>query len=267
MQATLSNAIESVQKSEYTGENRCTPCTVVNVAIAAIVAGLLGVLSITAAVVGFGLCLLVIYLRGYLVPGTPTLTKRYLPDRIHRLFGTHHAAEPGSEPGSEAEVGNLLREAGIVTDCPDANDLCLEPGFRENWRDRIRGIREEGDGSDRLASILDVDPADLSFEAANDRYWVCYEGDRIDAWPSEAAFLADLAVEPTLAAWDASWAEWSDRERTMTIASLRAFLEQCPACDSALETEESSWESCCREGTTASIECPHCDDLVFSGNY
>lgn len=269
MVAILLSVLESVQQPEYTGDNRCLPCTVVNVGIAAVAAGLVATVSLAGGAIAFALCALVIYLRGYLVPGTPTLTNRYLPDRIHRLFGTHHVPNgaSSSESETETEIGTLLREAGVVTDCPDADDLCLEPAFRDAWRERILEIRENGDGRERLAAILRVDPAELAFEERDGRYWVLYEGDRIDAWPSEAAFLADLAVEPTLAEWYDEWADRSDRERTLTIASLRAFLERCPSCDSELETAESTWESCCREGTTASVECPDCDSLVFSGNY
>lgn len=269
MLAILFSVLEPVQQPEYTGENRCLPCTVVNVGIAAVVAGTVATLSLVAGVIAFAVSVLLIYLRGYLVPGTPTLTKRYLPDRIHRLFGAHHGRETAVErgPETETEVGTLLREAGVVTDCPATDDLCLEPAFRDAWRERICEIRENDDGRERLAAILDVDSAELTFEEQHDRYWVLYEGDRIDAWPSEAAFLADLAVDPTLAEWYDEWADRSDRERTLTIASLRAFLERCPACGSDLEAAESTWESCCREGTTASVECPECESVVFSGNY
>lgn len=283
MTAILFSALESVRRPEYTGRNRCLPCTAVNVGIAAVAAGLIATISVPGGAAAFALCAAVIYLRGYLVPGTPTLTKRYVPERVHRLLGTHGdpEAEPGPElgegtedgakaesgtgTGDETEVADLLREAGVVTDCPDADDLCLEPAFRATWRDRIREIREAGDGRERLASILEVDPAELSLEERDDRFWVLFEGDRVDAWPSEAAFLADLAVEPTLAEWDDGWEELEPRERTLTIASLRAFLERCPACESELETAEDTWETCCREGTTASVECPDCGDVVFSG--
>lgn len=267
MQATPFDVLEAARKPEYTGENRCIPCTVVNVTIAAVVAGLLGVLSIFVGVVAFGFCLAAIYLRGYLVPGTPTLTKRYLPDRLHRLFGTHHPPESEEALEPETEVGALLHEAGVVTECPDGDDLCLESGFRDAWWDRIREVRERSDGRERLADILNVDPATLTFEEEDNRYWVLYEGDRVDAWPSEAGFLADLAVEPTLSEWDDDWADRSDRERTMTIASLRAFLESCPSCDNELSSEESAWESCCREGTSVSVSCAECGDEVFSGRY
>ncbi|MFC6975122.1 hypothetical protein ACFQL1_11345 [Halomicroarcula sp. GCM10025709] len=80
---------------EYTGENRCLPCTIVNSAIAVALAGAVGVgiavattpvLAGVAAALVLAVSALSIWLRGYLVPGTPELTKRYMP--------------PGCSPGS-----------------------------------------------------------------------------------------------------------------------------------------------------------------------
>lgn len=82
-----SSFLERFRKPEYTGTNRCVPCTVVNAAIAVAItlaAALLG--PVTALVVFVG-SFASIYLRGYLVPGTPELTERYLPGRVLALFG------------------------------------------------------------------------------------------------------------------------------------------------------------------------------------
>lgn len=96
------NLTDKLRRPEYTGENRCLPCTVINLAIAVAAAVLTGVLfaglgvSTAGRVVAGGLVLIgsvaAVYLRGYLVPGTPTLTKRYLPRPVLRLFGK--APEP-----------------------------------------------------------------------------------------------------------------------------------------------------------------------------
>lgn len=88
---------DKMRRPEYVGENRCLPCTAVNLVIAAIAAvaasfllAALGVSTGVHAAVGgfvFGVSVVAVYLRGYLVPGTPTLTKRYLPLWALRLFG------------------------------------------------------------------------------------------------------------------------------------------------------------------------------------
>ena len=79
--------LERLEQPEYTGENRCGACTAVNLLLAAALAALLGrrnrALGLLAFVGGAAL----VYLRGYLVPGTPELTKAYLPPSVLALFG------------------------------------------------------------------------------------------------------------------------------------------------------------------------------------
>lgn len=79
--------LKRLHQPEYTGENRCEACTVVNVIITAILGAVVARKSKFAAVVTVSVSSILIYLRGYLIPGTPTLTKRYLPPSVLRLFG------------------------------------------------------------------------------------------------------------------------------------------------------------------------------------
>lgn len=58
-----------------------------NIALAAVTAAALGRRSRSAGVATLVAALGLVYLRGYLVPGTPTLTRRYLPDRVLAAFG------------------------------------------------------------------------------------------------------------------------------------------------------------------------------------
>ncbi|WP_440766466.1 hypothetical protein [Natronorubrum sp. DTA7] len=79
--------IAELKQPEYTGENRCEPCTILNLAIAAVVGSLVARKTKLGGLAAVGISIGLIYLRGYLVPGTPTLTKRYLPPEILRWFG------------------------------------------------------------------------------------------------------------------------------------------------------------------------------------
>lgn len=282
MKAGISAFVDMARRPEYTGSNRCLPCTVINTLIAVFVSMLVALtVSVGVGTVVFAVCVAVIYLRGYLIPGTPTLTKRYLPDRIHRLFGTDHVEPAGGGTnaatgvsterhdvgGGYTDAGEVLRAEGVVTECPNVDDLCLDPAFRDAWRRRIASLREGETGADRLAAHLEVDPQALALEDRESEYAVSYHGDRVDAWPSRAAFLADMGVDPTLSEWCSGWESYDPELRTQTIGSLRAFLERCPACDTALEASESGWESCCREGTDVTVSCNDCGDVVFSGRY
>lgn len=116
----LGSLVTRLRRPEYTGENRCLPCTVLNVGIASVGATLLGAWLVAAgfatAAVGvstgvLAVSLAAIWLRGYLVPGTPTLTKRYLPASVLAAFGKTPAASPegiaagaGGGAGSEADA-------------------------------------------------------------------------------------------------------------------------------------------------------------------
>ena len=82
----MSNAgtskLDALRQPEYTGENRCWPCTTVNSLIALGVAAVVGAgvftladatLALVATLTVLALSAVSIWLRGYLVPGTPGL--------------------------------------------------------------------------------------------------------------------------------------------------------------------------------------------------
>lgn len=104
-----SDPLQRLEQPEYTGENRCWPCTVANLLIAAALAALVGRRNRALGILTFLGSAALIYLRGYLVPGTPELTKRYLPESVRSAFGkggpeqidetlARHAADRASDP-------------------------------------------------------------------------------------------------------------------------------------------------------------------------
>ncbi|MCY4732947.1 hypothetical protein KY092_20670 [Natronomonas gomsonensis] len=264
-----------LHQPEYTGENRCLPCTIANTIIALALAAVIALWRPFAGALAFGVFITLIYLRGYLVPGTPELTTRYLPPRVLAWFGKEPPEAPPDATG-ETDAGDaggdteaLLRSAGVVEDCPDEDDLCLTEAFESAWWGRIRTLRdEEGLARERLAASLGVDADALAFEGTEGHFAVRYEGDRVGRWPSRAVFYADLAAEPTLAEWIDGWAGLGDRWRTEVLAGLRVFLESCPACEADLEQVESVRESCCGgDVVTVSVDCPACGSRVFAGSH
>lgn len=307
MSAT-NEVIDRLRQPEYVGENRCVPCTVVNSIIALLLAGAVALAWPPAGAAVLLLSAAAIYLRGYLVPGTPELTRRYLPDRVLRAFGkeptvvqrrspagssaesvdpedapgTGETAEAESDasdapdasdasaPAEPSDVEAMLRESGVVEDDPDADDLRLTAEFREVWWRRIRRFRGDDEAAKhRLAAVLDLDPELLGFEGGDrGRFVVTLEGDRISRWDSDAAFYADLAVEPTLREWLPDWEGLGDRRRTELIAGMRAFLESCPACETTLTQVENVRKSCCSSDVVGvDVDCEACGARVFSGTY
>ncbi|AHF98815.1 hypothetical protein HALLA_08015 [Halostagnicola larsenii XH-48] len=92
---TFRDQIDRLRQPAYTGENRCTPCTILNVVIAAVLVAVAVGVTVSntglaaATVVGTVLAAVsgaTIYLRGYLVPGTPRLTEAMLPARVRQWF-------------------------------------------------------------------------------------------------------------------------------------------------------------------------------------
>ncbi|TKX73588.1 hypothetical protein EXE46_13545 [Halorubrum sp. GN11_10-6_MGM] len=103
---------DRIREPEYTGENRCVPCTVLNGVLAVALTAAAAVFGPVAAAVVLTASLGSIYYRGYLVPGTPELTKRYLPDRVLRVFGK---APEGPREGWEDASGARSDEVTVTT--------------------------------------------------------------------------------------------------------------------------------------------------------
>lgn len=91
-----------LRQPEYTGENRCEPCTALNLVIATLLGWLVSRRSKPMGILTVVVSTALVYLRGYLVPGTPTLTKRYLPPTVLRWFGKDPEPEVASGLGSKA---------------------------------------------------------------------------------------------------------------------------------------------------------------------
>jgi len=153
--------VTSLRNPEHTGENRCVPCTVVNVVISAAVALVVGVaLATPVGLVALAVCLAAVYLRGYLVPGTPTLTTRYLPDRVLALFdkGPRVAGGPSAtvaESGSE-DAGDGVDGDTDATDDADAAD---------GDTDAADGTDADSDADADAAVDADADSADANSDA------------------------------------------------------------------------------------------------------
>lgn len=276
----MSSVLQRIRQPEYTGANRCYPCTVVNAILAVVLAAGLALAvdavapATTALAVGavsLAIAAAAIYVRGYLVPGTPTLTKRYMPDRVLRWFGkapegtvNHGASEAGTVGDVDPE--RLLVEAGALEPCAEVDDLCLTDNFATQWHDAIRETREDGTDRDRLMTVLDAGDLDLSFEERGDAFWARADGRRIGTWESRAAFLADVAAAPLLADRLQQWETLSVRARGKLLNGLRLFLQRCPDCDATLAFETETVESCCSTHDVAAVSCESCGARLFESD-
>lgn len=291
----LREALDPLSKPEYTEENRCWPCTAVNALGVAVAALLLSrrrrALGLSAVLVGGA----AIWLRGYVVPGTPRFAPRLVeplpvsfgPDRDE---GVDSGSLGGATSGSPAtdgertdadvaavdradsdEIGDggdgdpdpettmeVLFDAEVLVD--DGKTLRLADDFRTALDERIEALDAAADEAlaERAAAVAGES---VVGEVHDGR--ILLDGRR-DAWLSRPIALAETAVGELL------------RERGVDPAvarsaarPLRAFLETCPACGGAIR--DTTLRSCCGGpgGVSGNPErsvraCADCDAVMFT---
>lgn len=270
--------VDAVRNEEYTGENRCIPCTAVNVGIALLLGAVVALVAVELAVVVVVVSLASIYLRGYLVPGTPTLTKRYLPNRVLQLFDHHPLEEevvenPDEETGEESfetvekirrqreevvDPEQFLLEVDVVTPTEDGSDLRLTEEFAAAADREIEEFRGTRPDRAAVADVFDVDSDDVEFKQRE--YPAVRIGRRIRKWPSDGALLVDVATHRALAERTDRWRQVPLEQRVGILESLRTFRDSCPICDGEVDFGEAVVESCCATYEVISFECLDCGE-------
>lgn len=220
--------LDRLRQSASVGANRCLPCTAVNAVVAVALAAVAGLLWAPAAVAVLAVAAAAIYLRGYLVPGAPTLTERYLPDRALSWFGKGPDAAP-AVAGEGVDPERVLRDAGVVVECADRDDLCLDDAFAAAWQDRMAAV-DVDDERRRLADLLGHPETDLELEAFGGAFTARADGRCVGQWESRTAFRADAAAADLLAERLDRWPSLPVVARGELLGALRLFLDTCPAC-------------------------------------
>jgi len=254
--------LQRLKNPEYTGENRCGACTIVNaIIVVALGAALALAVSPVVGAVAVAAGAAAVYARGYVVPGTPTLTQ-HLPDRVLAWFDHHEVdtAVPDEAPTAGAsDPERILREAGAVVDCPEADDLCLDDGFRSAWYEEMAAIRAEESVTDL---IRDAVGADATVTERGDELYAQDGGRVVGQWVSRTAAVADFAADRALADRVPRWDDAPVARRSVVTRGLRPFLDRCPDCDDHVAAEKVT--SCCISGRAQTVvHCPNCDTVLF----
>ncbi|QLK25660.1 hypothetical protein HYG81_16485 [Natrinema zhouii] len=236
----LPDVLARLEQPAYTGENRCLPCTAVNVVIAITLAIGIGVAT-TALVGAFALTVFLglIRLRGYLVPGTPTLTRRYLPDRVLAMFGKSPSDTLTVETVSPDTLESVLTATTVATEQGDG--IRLTPSFRQQWNERLSRDGDPESRSDAVRSMLGAD----EIRRLGDASYVL-DGRKQVRWESTAALAADVAAAAELRTRLEGWDALEVDERRDLLTGLRLLRDRCPACDSGVTTTAERLEHCCR---------------------
>ena len=264
------STLQRFRQPEYTGENRCIPCTLANSVIAVVLSATVGVLWWPAGIAVLLASGLAIWLRGYLVPGTPELTKRYFPDRLLAVFDkgpestTGFAADSESAEASEFDAEafdaeRVLLDGGVVEPCEEVEDLCLDGGFERAWYDGMDAVRDDETAArEELARQLDVDPESVTFEEYGSATVAQIDGVRAGQWESHAALVADLAAARELPRRIDGWASIPTEARSQLLGGLRIFLDDCPECGGPVRAGRETVESCCRSHEVVAASCESC---------
>lgn len=291
--------VDELRQPEYTGENRCLACTAVNLVIAALFGAAITRKSRRAGAVAFAISVALIYLRGYLVPGTPRLTKEYLPAEVLAWFGKEpsppvqqglgavdengHAAAPGPASNGSGDEGDLdvvqtdgdggrddvdpeafLLETGALEPCADRDDLCLDDDFRDAWAEAIDAIDAESLSGDDAVSAFDLDDAEDVEIQSYDEASVLAAGDAtIGQWPSQAALVADVAAARVFDDEEPRWDDLDPEARGRILDGLRIFLDTCPTDGGPVELGTETVESCCQSYDVIAATCAESGDRLF----
>lgn len=269
--------IGSLQNEAYTGANRCNACTAVNLAITVVLSGavvaagshLAGMtVAVGTGATTFALGTVSIWLRGYLVPGTPELTKRYMPSWMLTWFGKNPSGLTGDAgqadaygPGQDFDIGTQLGTVGAVGPCQDEDDLCLQNSFEKSWRAALEDVTTEPVAADGLA-VMGFEPEEVTIERFGEAMVVRRFGSDLLKWPSETALRVDLASAAALADRSDEWETYSPAERAQLLQGLRVFLTECPGGDETV-LEGDSVTSCCDSYEVATVVCSESGDRVF----
>ncbi|KAB1188036.1 MULTISPECIES: hypothetical protein [Haloferax] len=257
------SVIDSLRRPEHTGENRCLPCTAVNAAFVAIVGFALGVLWLPAGFVVLAIGALLVYLRGYVVPGTPSFAPRLVAAVGLSGVFEHDDGEPRQSDTLDANVEpevmlSTLLDAGVLVEEPDG--LFLADDAREEWESTMATLRKASD--DELAeAVATALPFDA--EVAPEFDGISIDGPSMSVWISRPQAIADVATLYTVV-------ERSVDPMVALSATepLRMFTEVCPSCGGVVE--ETTVRNCC--GGTAGIYdspehevlgCAECGAVVY----
>lgn len=252
------SVLGAVRNPAHTGEQRCTPCTLVNLGILWIVVNvvvLLGTPELAAGLLAGGLA--VIWLRGYLVPYTPRFAPQLVAATPIPTSWFHDTADPGSlaqtDTEEEAVVGHL-QQTGIVE--VDGQRVYLDEAFERRWHDEMENLVSLS--LEALSDELSELPETPAVRPVTDdgQQWLAVEGQTslVARHVAVAELGAARALEPVVD---------DPTDRLAMGRPLREFLDECPVCETPFE--ESSEVSCCggytspREKPRPTLVCPECE--------
>ncbi|GAA0279855.1 hypothetical protein [Halobacterium noricense] len=253
------SALSGLRNPAYTGENRCLPCTVLNlVLVAVLVVPILRFLGLPAATLVAAIGAGVVWVRGYLVPYTPRIAPELVA--LSPLPGHWFKKQvgggsiSGDEPAGE-EVFEALVAAGVVR--LDEEAVLMDSDFESEWHVEMSSLASQS--LDELAAaaegISGVESA-RPLRSEGKRWFVVNKRHSLVPYPILLAEVGAVrALPPSV----------PDGSVQLTSARmLRQFLETCPVCEADLV--RSLTTGCCGSPKNASEMrvCTVCGHRLFT---
>jgi hypothetical protein len=199
------------------------------------------------------------WLRGYVVPGTPKLTKRYLPDRVLRWFDK--APTGDALDGIDAEA--YLRDAGVIVDGDDG-DIHVAHGIFDQVADGVAAFDNDDDRlATALAHTIGLDPDEVTVASSGVGYGARVGVQPAGRWESRVALATELAADEVFSRRIGGWRALPMDTRGALLGAFRLALDQCPACDGEVSLGSDTVESCCRAYEVVVATCAGCDARLF----
>jgi hypothetical protein len=234
------------------------------VAALAVVVGLVVGMVARWPTTGVVLAFVVAGVLAFVLLGSATAVFVGVSTRVRDLLDTTRTAfdaDPTDDAPEDGSVESKLRTAGLV----DGEEARLSADFEREWRRRIVSMDgREGDES-ALASLLCRSEAevDLSWQTSEGALVASVEERRAGAWPSRAAFVADVTAVSAFRELFPEWWSLSPTMRTRALGALRLCLDWCPACDGPIRIERLDAAPDRDRPPVLASTCEACDARLF----
>lgn len=246
--------VSQFKDPRYTGENRCIACTITNVSISLVITVALTVIQPIFAAMFLVVSLLAIYFRGYLIPGTPSLTKRYFPPWLLSIFGKE-TESPSHPQNANVQPEEAFQQAGILSEHPSQN-LKLDTTVADRYQSSIPSL--DSVQEEVIRDILGEGDYDITVHASGRSAILAFQGHILSQWPSVASLQADVASAEVIAEELPGWSQRSPRERAILVRGFRSLVEACPDCGETVKIREDEQESCCSTYEVVTVSCEEC---------
>ncbi|WP_254547217.1 hypothetical protein [Halomarina pelagica] len=233
--------------------------------------------------------IILIYLRGYLVPGTPKLTKQYFPLETLRwiekelipIARSHlnpniyiipngpveSAVTKYSDNNRMIEVDsyNYFLKEDILEVCRDGNDLCLTDQFKVRWHREMEQFYDTNLKGGEIASVIgvQVNHNRCEIKRHGEERLLLIEQKMVGRWPSYEALIADVGAAHVLDEYSRIWNTYSPNQKGIILDNLRLFIEQCPDGSGSVSMKQETIETCCSSQDIITIRCDSTGARVF----